>query len=39
MVLKSDAMFSSEIIVIISFNLLDSSTNLEVSFEWMVQSY
>lgn len=39
MVLKSDAMFSPEIIVIISFNLLDSSTNLEVSFEWMVQSY
>lgn len=32
MVLKSNALFSPEINVIISFNL-DSNTNLEVSFE------
>lgn len=33
MVLKSKALFSPEMSIIISFNILDPNTNLEVSFE------
>lgn len=39
MVLKSNVLFSPEMSVIISFNSLNSNTNLEVSFERTIQSY